>query len=144
MADTFVAMDPDAQLGYLLVRCAEQLARAWHEALREHGVNPRQFSVLATLAHDSGMSQAELARRVMVTPQSMSESLTRLVDAGLIGRGSVEPGRPARLTLTPAGRSVLTRAYPVVSAHQNEAFAALTDAERVELARILGKLMPAT
>ena len=76
MADSFVAMDPDAQLGYVLVRCAEKMARAWHEALREHGVNPRQFSMLALLAHDPGLSQAELARRVMVTPQSMSESLT--------------------------------------------------------------------
>jgi DNA-binding MarR family transcriptional regulator len=141
MAETFVAMDPDAQLGYVLVRCAEQMARAWHEALREHGVNPRQFSMLASLAHDPGISQAELARRVMVTPQSMSESLARLIAAGLIGRGSVERGRPAELALTPAGRKVLTRAYPVVSAHQSEAFAALTDAERTELARILGKLV---
>ena len=141
MAETFVAMDPDAQLGYVLVRCAEQMARAWHEALREHGVNPRQFSMLASLAHDPGISQAELARRVMVTPQSMSESLTRLVDAGLIDRGSVEPGLPAQLELTKAGRNVLARAYPVVRAHQDEAFAALTNAERAELARILDKLM---
>ena len=141
MVETFVAMNPDAQLGYVLVRCAEHMARAWHEALREHGVNPRQFSMLASLAHDPGISQAELARRVMVTPQSMSESLTRLIDAGLIDRGNVEPGRPAQLELTTAGRSVLLRAYPVVSAHQDEAFAALTTAERAELARILGKLM---
>jgi len=141
MAETFVAMDPDAQLGYVLVRCAEQMARAWHESLREHGVNPRQFSMLASLAHDPGMSQAELARRVMVTPQSMSESLARLIDAGLIGRGSVARGRPAQLALTAAGRDVLARAYPVVSAHQNEAFAVLTNAERAELARLLGKLM---
>jgi len=141
MVETFVAMDPDAQLGYVLVRCAEHMARAWHEALREHGVNPRQFSMLASLAHDPGISQAELARRVMVTPQSMSESLMRLIDAGLIDRGSVEPGRPAQLALTTAGRNLLLRAYPVVSAHQDEAFAALTTAERAELARILGKLM---
>jgi hypothetical protein len=39
------------------------------------------------------------------------------------------------------GRDVLARAYPVVSEHQNEAFAALTKGERAELARILGKLM---
>lgn len=141
MAETFVPMDPDAQLGYVLVRCAEQMARAWHEALREHGVNPRQFSMLAELAHDPGISQGELARRVMVTPQSLSESLTRLIDAGLIGRGTVERGRPARLTLTGAGRDLLARAYPVVSAHQDEAFAALTGKERTDLARILGKLM---
>ena len=117
------------------------MARAWHEALREHGVNPRQFSMLASPAHDPEVSQAELARRVLVTPQSMSESLARLIDAGLIDRGTVEPGRPAQLRLTAAGRSLLVRAYPVVSAHQDQAFAALTDAERAELVRILGKLV---
>ncbi|RZU53120.1 DNA-binding MarR family transcriptional regulator [Krasilnikovia cinnamomea] len=140
MAQAFVPMDPDTQLGYLLVRCGDQQARAWQEALRAHGVNPRQFSMLASLAHDPGISQAELARRVMVTPQSMSESLTRLIDDGLIARGSTEPGRPARLGLTEAGRRALERAYPVVSAHQEQAFAALTADEKAELARVLGKL----
>jgi DNA-binding MarR family transcriptional regulator len=137
----FVPLDPESQLGYLLVRGADQVNRPWHAALREHGINPRQFSVLATLAHDPGISQAELARRVLITPQSMSESLAGLVATGLIARGVMEPGRPARLELTDAGRELLAKAYPVVETFNRTGFAALTAAERAELARILRKLL---
>jgi DNA-binding MarR family transcriptional regulator len=144
VSDEFVALDPDRQLGYLLVVAAEQQSRAWHDALRAHGINPRQFSMLATLAHDPGISQAELARRVMVTPQSLSESLSRLLDAGLVERGHPEPGRAARLGLTTAGRALLTATYPVVEAFNRDSFAALTGSEQATLGRLLARLIAAT
>src|SRR5688500_12487862 len=136
-AMTFVPLDPEAQLGYLLVRGADHVSRPWHAALRAHGINPRQFSMLSCIAQDPGASQAERARRVMITPQSASESLAALVDAALIERGDRGPGRAAELRLTAAGRRLLTRAYPVVEACDRELFARLSRAERAELARVL-------
>jgi DNA-binding MarR family transcriptional regulator len=133
-------MDPDAQLGYLLVVCAEQLSRAWHQALRQAGINPRQFSMLAVLAHEPGISQAALARRVLITPQSVSESLNRLIDTGLVARGVAEPGRPAQLELTDAGQAVLAGAYPAVETFNRDSFSVLTEAERATMARLLRKL----
>lgn len=97
--------------------------------------------MLTTLAADPGVSQAELARRVMVKPQSMSESLSRLAEAGLIARGNVEPGLAARVQLTDKGRKLLTKAYPVIEEYHRESFAALTSAERAEFARMLKKLI---
>ncbi|MFC4496297.1 MarR family winged helix-turn-helix transcriptional regulator [Streptomyces ovatisporus] len=141
MSQPFVPLDPDSQLGYLLVRCADQLSRPWHEALRAQGINPRQFSTLATLAHDPGISQGELARRVMITPQSMSESLSRLIETGLVSRSDAGPGRAVQLELTDAGRELLNRAYPVVEELNRECFSALTEAEHTELARVLRKLI---
>lgn len=137
----FVPLDPDAQLGYLLVVSADRMSRAWHAALRAQGINPRQFSMLATIAHDPGISQAELARRVMITPQSLSESIARLIDAGLIARATADPGRSAGLALTDGGRSLLSEAYPVVETFNRDSFAELTAAERAELARLLTKSM---
>ena len=134
-------LDPDDQLGYLLVRAADRASRRWHAALRAHRINPRQFSVLALLARDPGLSQAELARRVLITPQSMSESLVGLIDAGHLTRDEIEPGRPARLRLTEAGRALLDTAYPVVKASDRDVFAALTDRDRAELGRILRTLL---
>jgi DNA-binding MarR family transcriptional regulator len=136
----FVPLDPDAQLGYLLVVSADRMSRAWHDAMRAHGINPRQFSMLASIAHDPGISQAELARRVMITPQSLSESIGRLIGAGLIARTAAEPGRAAHLALTDAGRALLDEAYPVVEAVNTDGFAALTGEERADLARLLRKL----
>lgn len=141
MPESFVPLDPESQLGYLLVRAADHVSRPWATALRAHGINPRQFSMLAWLAQAPGLSQAELARRVMVTPQSMSESLTALMDAGWIARRALERGHAAELQLTPQGRRLLTKAYPVVLATNRESFAGLTSAERAELARLLHKLI---
>jgi len=141
MTEPFVPLDPDEQLGYLLVRAADQASRRWHAALRAHGVNPRQFSVLAMLARDPGLSQAELARRVLVTPQSMSESLAGLVRAGLIAREPPEPGLPAQVSLTEAGRDLLAAAYPVIGSVDRATFAALTGRERDDLRRLLRKLI---
>jgi DNA-binding MarR family transcriptional regulator len=139
----FEPLDPHAQLGYLLVVCAERMSREWHAALRSAGINPRQFSMLAVIARDPGISQAELARQVLITAQSVSESLTRLVDAGLVERSSATPGKAAQLVLTAAGRQVLESAYPVVTAFNDAHFAALSARERETLARALRKLMHA-
>lgn len=141
MRKTFSPLDPEAQLGYVLVRVADRISRGWHASLRAEGINPRQFSMLACLARDPGLSQGELARRVMITPQSVSESLAALVDAGLCTRGEMEAGRPAHLRLTAAGKRSLLKAYPIVEASNRESFEALTSAERADLARLLGKLM---
>jgi DNA-binding MarR family transcriptional regulator len=141
MTDPIIPLDPETQLGYMLVRGADQLSRAWHGALRAHSINPRQFSMLACLAHDPGLSQGELARRVMITPQSVSESLSGLIDAGVIARTEAERGRSAQLALTAAGRKLLAKAYPIVEQCDRDSFAALTKADRSELARLLRKLV---
>ncbi|GIJ52348.1 hypothetical protein Val02_92340 [Virgisporangium aliadipatigenens] len=139
----FEPLDPHAQLGYLLVVCAERMSRDWHAALRSAGINPRQFSMLAVIARDPGISQAELARQVLITAQSVSESLARLVAAGLVDRSEATPGKAARLLLTAAGRNALESAYPVVTAFNDDRFAVLTTRERETLTRALRKLMDA-
>src|SRR5688500_14519514 len=100
MAQPFEPLDPDSQLGYLLARAAARASRLWHTALRAHGINPRLSSALAVLAREPGLSQAELARRVLVTPQTMSESLNGLLRTGLITRTGVAPGLAASIALT--------------------------------------------
>lgn len=97
--------------------------------------------MLACIARDPGVCQAELARQVMVTPQSVSESLAALQDGGWIARDKVEPGRAAKLRLTTEGRKLLQKPYPVLEASNQEFFALLTGGERTELARILQKII---
>jgi len=135
------ALDPDAQLGYLLVRAAREVSRSWLGAVRRHGINPRQFSVLAILVREPSLSQGELARRVMVTPQSMSESIAGLIAAGLLVRDEVEPGRAAHLDVTAEGKALLRKAYPVVKAADEDCFTSLSPSERERLAGLLGKLV---
>lgn len=134
-------LDPDAQLGYLLVRAAREVSRSWLTAVQRHGINPRQFSTLAIVAREPTLSQGELARRVMVTPQSMSESIAGLITAGFLARETPEPGRAARLALTAAGRALLRKAYPIVKAADEACFTSLSSSERERLGDLLGKLL---
>lgn len=137
----FVPLDPEGQVGYLLVRAAELVSRPWSAGLQSSGINPRQFSVLALIAADPGQSQAELARRASVTPQSMSEMLTRLEAAGQVHRSELGGGRPARVSITEDGRAALTLAYPQVLRLQQESLASLDPDEQRELGRLLAKLI---
>ncbi len=134
-------LDPDQQLGYLVVRLAHELSRVWLSALRVHGINPRQFSTLSLLVREPSLSQGELARRVMVTPQSMSDSIADLIAARLLARGTVEKGRPARLEVTRKGKALLAKAYPLVAAIEARSFKALTKGERTELGRLLTQVL---
>ncbi len=132
---------PEQQLGYLLVRVSDRVRKQWESRLRGRSINPRQFSALAWLDADPGINANELARRLMVTPQSMSESLAALVDAGLVARAEEpQPGRSIALELTPKGRQLLASAYPLVVASNEESFAALSEREREVLTKLLRKL----
>ena len=108
---------PDAFVGYTIVRVAHVLQRRMEEALAPAGVNARQFSVLALLAQHPSVSAGQLARLVLVTPQSMSELLASLDDLGLVIREApLGRGHPMGVTLSRAGKNVLRRAQPLVDA----------------------------
>jgi DNA-binding MarR family transcriptional regulator len=106
--------------------------------LRAFDLSPAEFDVLAQLAASEGGTQQELASRLLVTPGNVSYHMARLVRRGLVDRRS--DGRCKRLSLTPAGRSLLAAALPVVATFHANQFAALTREEQHILAALLRKL----
>ena len=58
--------------GYLLKRAQAALHAAMAAALHEHGATLAQYAVLTALDEEPGLSNAELARRAFVTPQTMN------------------------------------------------------------------------
>jgi DNA-binding MarR family transcriptional regulator len=137
----FDPLNPDEQLGYLIVRAAEVVSKPWLRGLREHGINPRQFSVLSILASTANLSQADLARRTNITPQSMGELLGVLEQSELISRGDQVRGVAATIVVTAKGRTVLSAAYPIVQRLQEESLTALDMREREVLAKLLRRLI---
>ena len=141
MSEQFDPLKPDEQLGHLIVRAAEVISKPWLLGLREHGITPRQFSVLSILAADERLSQADLARRTNITPQSMGELLGGLERSELVSRREQVPGLPTRIAVTEKGEAVLTAAYPVVQRLHEESIAALDPREREVLAMLLHRLI---
>lgn len=109
--------DVDAVAAWTVIRAGRELARRLATELAPMELTPVEFGVLVQLATAEELSQAELARAVGVRPQSMTALVGALGARGLLVRGA-EPGRGrlSRLTLTPAGRELLSRAFPVVLA----------------------------
>lgn len=110
------APHPDLPL-WELIQTSHVVARRFTEVFAAAGLTPTQFGVLAALADDDDLSQADLARIVLVRPQSMGQLVTSLLERGLVRRDHAGGrGRRTGLSLTPAGRVALDRALPAVHA----------------------------
>ena len=106
--------DPETVTGWTLVRAYQVVARRFYEVLGSVGLTPMQFGVLLDLSTRPGASQADLARRNLVTPQSIGELLVSLEQRGLVHRAAARPGTAHAVTLTDDGRRALARAVPAV------------------------------
>lgn len=126
---------------WALVRTAHLAARAYADVFDIHGLSPAQFGVLACLADGDDLSQADLARTVLVRPQSMARLVTDMVGAGLVERvGPGGRGRRTGLALTAHGRRVLDRARPAAFAFDQGASVGLSDKETAQLVSLLGRV----
>lgn len=99
------ADDVTEHMGYRLKRAHAALRGAMDKALRDHDLTVPQYACLEVLALRPGLSNAELARAIFVTRQSVNVVLRGLQDAGLVTRpDAVNHGRARPIHLTDEGR----------------------------------------
>jgi DNA-binding MarR family transcriptional regulator len=125
---------------WTLVQTAHLVGRGFARVFAEVGLTPTQFGVLACLIKDDGLTQAELARAVLVRPQSLGELITPLVERGLVCRsGPGGRGRRSGLAVTASGRALHEAALPgVVDYHVRSS--GLTPAQLTTLEDLLQTL----
>lgn len=124
-----------------LFRFHGRLERRSAEALGVHGLSLPQFDVLATLSHGEGITQQELAERLLVTKGNVVGLIDRVGAAGWVERRSdPEDRRANRLYLTDAGRQVLAKASPCQVALLGKVFGTLTEAELRQLHAMLERM----
>lgn len=112
--------------GYLLKRAQAALHAAMAGVLREHGATLAQYAVLTALDEEPGLSNAGLARRAFVTPQTMNQVLRELEQKGWVSRHP-DPAhaRILQADLTPAGRTALRAGRLAVDAVEEQMLAPL-------------------
>ncbi|MDH0866901.1 MarR family transcriptional regulator [Mitsuaria sp. GD03876] len=111
-----VMEDPYATIGYALKQAQQALRTRMDAGLREIGLTTPQYAVLNYLKDEPGASNAALARRAFVTPQTMQAILVALERAGFIARTAhPEHGRVQQTELTKAGRQALQAATGIVA-----------------------------
>jgi DNA-binding MarR family transcriptional regulator len=123
------------------IRKTQHLLRLGIEnALRNIGLTAPQYSVLAALAGQPGLSGAALARHCDVTPQTMTGIIANLAGSGLVTRESdPEHGRIIRTLLTPGGADLLARARPLVERVEADMVRDIDPVEREALADLLAQ-----
>jgi DNA-binding MarR family transcriptional regulator len=96
-----------------LVQTAHLAERRFTEVFAAAGLTPAQFGVLACLADGDDLSKADLAKAILVRPQSMARLTDAMVAQGLLQRaGPRTRGRRSTLTMTERGRRALEQARP--------------------------------
>lgn len=120
--------------GWLLKRAQDALHDAMTAALRGPGASVPEYAVLTALADQPGMSNADLARRAYVTPQTMNQVLRELERRGWVSRRP-HPGhgRILQAELTADGQRVLAACHQSVGAVEAQMLAGLGPAERRQL-----------
>lgn len=72
--------DPADRIGYLLWQTAHLVNREMSAALQPFDLTPAQFGALVHTGREPGVSAAELARRINLTPQSVQTALRPLIE----------------------------------------------------------------
>jgi DNA-binding MarR family transcriptional regulator len=128
----------EATLLYLVGRMDRVVRRAIGSVLKAQGLSVNQYTTLSVLARRSGLSNAQLARRALVSPQSMNEVLLTLEERGLVRRQAhPDHGRILQARLTARGRSLLARCDAEVHDVEARMVSGMRHADRTALRRAL-------
>ena len=102
------------------------------------GATTPQYAALSVLAEEPGISNAGLARRSFVTPQTMNQILARLEAAGFVERRlHPEHGRVLQAYLTEEGERLRRDCATRVDAVEERMVGGLSEDERLGLLEML-------
>jgi len=120
-------------VGYLMRQAGAALRLRMERALADYGVTPPQFNVLTMLVAYPGISNADVARLSMLTPQTVSVIVANLERSGAIERRPhAIHGRIQHIDVTPAGKALLKSCRERVREIEQQLLSGLTaDEERV-------------
>jgi DNA-binding MarR family transcriptional regulator len=122
-------------------RVLRALRIAARDTLVTTGMSAAQLFVLGTLVDGEEASLSDLAERTMTDRTSVTAVVDRLVQAGLVTKGTSEQDRRrAAIRITPKGRTVLRRAPRPPTALLVEALEQLEPSELKRLERGLRAL----
>ncbi len=125
-----------------LVRAEATLTRRLAADLDRVGVSATGFAMLVLLTSAGGeLELRTMRKRLGASKATATEVLDTLESRGFVERSRLETDRRAvAVTLTPAGRNLVTHAFPAHADRVREAFGTLDEAEKRQLAEICRKL----
>ncbi len=117
---------------------SSNIARIYEE---EFGLSIWQWRIVAILGETNGLTSTQVGERALMDKWMISRTVTSLQKKGLLVRG-VDPidRRRVPLTLTESGKAIYDAIVPRALALEQDLLSALSDTDRAELQRLLGRL----
>ena len=131
-------MQPPVLAWLRLFRVFQKIDRASSEHLRTWGLSTAQFDILARVGASKGITQQELADRLLVTKGNISQLLDRMEKLGLLRR--CQEKRSNILVLTEQGQALYDRVVPAQERLIEAELASLSSSEVGDLQRLLRKV----
>lgn len=134
----------ESSASHLLHRAQQAAASRSAEALKMAGITLRQFSVLAAVSRDEGVSQSQLVSMTGIDRSTLADMAARMEEARLIKRvASPTDARAKSITLLAAGRRALEKAMPGVAEADHAMLDALPKTRREGFLKALAMLADA-
>jgi DNA-binding MarR family transcriptional regulator len=141
-ADDVLPTRLTAQPTWLISQVSMHAHRLLTERLATAGARGYHYRLLAALQEFGPASQARLGRRTSIDRSDVVAALNDLAGRGLVER-TADPADRRRniVTITPAGTAHLQHLDGLLAGVQDELLAALSPAERQQLARLLTRVL---
>lgn len=124
------------QLWLLLLKSFHAVSAYAQATLRATGLGDSDFRVLEALLHKGALPVNEIGQKVFLTPGAISTAVERLHVQGWVTRQDSKKDRRVRLVeLTPAGRTLIERAFREHARQMDLLGSELTPKQRRQLAR---------
>jgi DNA-binding MarR family transcriptional regulator len=126
-------------------RLSRTVAEQVEQHFRAHGIGRGDYDVLASLRRAGDppvLTPGELCGRLMLSSAGVTGRIDRLERAGLVRRAAnPTDGRGVLVELTEQGRELVDRLVTEDMERQAPWLSALSERERAQLVRLLGKLL---
>ncbi|AXT45231.1 MULTISPECIES: MarR family winged helix-turn-helix transcriptional regulator [Chromobacterium] len=124
-----------------LARTYQAFEQFASQHIRQLGLTPPQFDVVATLGHSKGMNCKELSDRTLITKGTLTGVIDRLEDKGLVTR-TMQPNdrRSVFVSLTQHGERLFDQAFPAHIDYMQIAFKRFGEHDLSGFCQELGRL----
>jgi DNA-binding MarR family transcriptional regulator len=128
-------------VGYQLAQAAIVTSQVFHEAVGSaHGLRPVEYTVLALVDANPGLTARQLARALALTPPNIAAWLERLETRGLVARQRSESdARKQHIHASAGGHRLAAQCTRALLQAEAAALAGLSAAERAMLVELLHK-----
>ena len=128
-------------IGYLIKRIQHETQKSMDVALRKLKLTTSQYSALNQLEENPGLSNADLARKSFLTPQTMNQIILILEKKDLIKKNNhPSNAKIQEIYLSLKGENILKKAHLVVSDVEEILFKDLNEKEKVDIVGLLKKI----